>query len=281
MTQTPTHTEVRVVDRHLAPRVAGWLEGDPTRDGVLAHQHLLDALDSGEEERVLVWPADEPRAVAFLASTGTLIVSGDAAGGPPLAAHLHGSGWRVLLGDAALGRALLEAGSRGVLRRRGRAREQRLMGTREPVDLPPPVGLRRARPADEEAVTELAARLHVEDRMGPPLSRPARASVGDRLRDSIARGATWVVPRDGEIVAKVDVALASPLRGAQLAGVYVAEAWRGQGIAASAIAAVTRELMAEGMPGVTLHVRADNGPGRRAYARAGYADIAEWLLALR
>lgn len=281
MTAAPTRPQARRVDPELAPQVQAWLTGDPSRDGVLAHQHLLDALDRGDYARVLVWPGDTPRAAAYAAPSGTLIVAGDPDGGEALSAAASEQGWRVLLGDAALGRAILAASGRTVLRRRPRAREQRLMGTRAPAALDPPPGLRLARGDDEDAATELAARLHVEDRMGPPLSRSARMGVAGRLRESIGRGDTWIVEVGGEVVAKVDVALANPRWGAQLAGVYVVEPWRGRGIAARAVATIARELVAQGMPGVTLHVRADNTAGLRAYARAGFADVAVWALALR
>lgn len=281
MTAAPTRPQARTVDAALAGRVEELLVGDPTRDGVLAHQHLLDALDRRDHARLIVWPGDEPRAVVYASPSGTLLVAGDPGGGEPLATAASDRGWRVLLGDAELGRAILAAGGRGMLRRRGRAREQRLMGTRTPTELAAPAGLRRARLADEEQATELAARLHVEDQMGPPLSRSSRAGVAGRLRESIRRGDTWVVDDGGEIVAKVDVALRNPRCGAQLAGVYVVSERRGQGLASRAVAAISRHLVAEGLPGITLHVRADNIAGIRAYERAGFEDLAAWVLALR
>lgn len=284
MTSTPTRSGVHSVDERLVPAVLAFLErpvpGGDSTDAVLAHQLLLDALDRGERQRLLVWPGEEPRAVGHLSTTGTLVVAGDPAAGAPLAAHVDGAGWRVLLGDAPLAERILDVSSRAIMRRRPRAREQRFMVTRDPADLEGPVGLRRARPHDLEAVSDLACRLHVEDRMGPPLSRGARAGVTERMRESIRRGATWVVERDG-VVAKVDVSLASPRRGAQIAGVFVEHTWRGRGLATRAVAAISRELMGDGLPGVTLHVRADNTSGRAAYAKAGFVDCASWMLALR
>ncbi len=285
MTATPTRPRVAAVDERSAGLVEAFLttpaDGGDAVDATLAHQQLLDALDRREHRRLMAWPAGAPRAVAHLSASGTLSVAGDAAAGPAIAEHVAASGWRVLLGDAALGDAILDTASRGLLRRRPRAREQRLMVVREPADLAPPVGLRLAVPADRAAVTDLASRLHVEDRMGPPLSRAAREGVSERMRDSIARGATWVVDR-GSVVAKVDVSLASSRRGAQIAGVYVEEAYRGGGLATRAVATVARDLVTRwGLPGVTLHVRADNEAGRRAYARAGFIDRGAWTLALR
>lgn len=277
---------VGTVDERSAPRLAAFLGRPPPglgrTDALLRHQHLLDALDRREYRRFLVWPGGpEPAAVAHLNPSGTLVLAGSADAAADLADHLHGSGWRVLLGDAPLVERFLEAAPRALRRRRVRARRQRFMATTRPAPLTAPEGLRPAADEDLEVVTDLACRLHVEDRMGPPLSRTARAGVADRMRVSIERSLTWVVERDRAVVAKIDVSLWTRRYGAQIAGVYVDERYRGRGLAAGGVAAVSRELVADGLPGVTLHVRADNAAGRRAYERAGYVDRGEWTLALR
>lgn len=285
MSAAPVREQVQTVDRRSAPRVVELLEtpraGQTRLDAILFHQHLLDALDRADHRHMVVWPERDPAAVAHLSSSGTLIVAGGASGGQPLAAHLANAGWRVLLGDAALADRILETGSRGLMRRRVRAREQRFMATTRPADLDWPEGLRLARASDLDVVTEMAARLHVEDQMGPPLSRAARSGVADRMRGSIARGLTWVIEREGTSVAKIDVSMMTAKRGAQIAGVYVDEAWRGTGLAGGGVAGVARALMADGAPGVTLHVRSDNLAGQRAYRRAGFVDQGAWMLALR
>lgn len=281
----PLRDRVRVVDDSAAPRVRALLE-DPNPHGhaiagVLRHQQLLDALDRGDFRRLLMWPEEDPVAVAHISGAGTLTVAGAEDAGADLGAYLAGSGWRVMLGDASLANRILEAMPKGLRRWRTRVREQRFMATRDPAPLGAPECLRLATEADLDAVTELACRLHVEDRMGPPLARSARGGVAERMRSSIAREATWVVEREGGVVAKFDVSLRTQRYGAQIAGVYVDGRWRGQGIATTGVAAVTRRLLDEGLPGVTLHVRSDNHAGRRAYERAGFADGGAWTLALR
>lgn len=285
MTGAPLRDRVRVVDGAAAPQVRAFLEdpgpGGGAMDGVLRHQQLLDALERQDYRRLLMWPDDDPVAVAHLSSAGTLTVAGAVEAGTDLGAYLGSSGWRVMLGDAALANRILEATPKGLRRWRTRVREQRFMATQDPAPLPEPERLRIAVEADLDAVTELACRLHVEDQMGPPLARSARLGVAERMRSSIARGATWVVEHEGRVVAKFDVSLRTERHGAQIAGVYVTEEWRGQGIAGAGVAAVARHLLGEGLPGVTLHVRADNLAGRRAYERAGFADRGAWTLALR
>jgi uncharacterized protein len=285
MTAAPTHDRVQVVDAALAPRVEAFLEGPSSGSGrteaILRHQQLLDALDRGEYRRLAVWPDDDPAAVAHLAASGTLTVSGSADAGDHLGSYLAGSGWRVLLGDVELAQAIIDVTPKGLRRRGISAREQRFMHTTGPPPLDPPAGFRLAARGDLGVVTDFACRLHVEDQMGPPLSRGARTGVADRMRSSISRSLTWVVERQGEVVAKFDVSLWTRRRGAQIAGVFVDEGWRGQGIAAKGVAAVAGVLIADGLPGVTLHVRSDNAAGRRAYANAGFVDGGPWILALR
>ena len=287
MTVTPTDPQVRRLHPDRVSAVRSLLEtgfgGPASRPHVLLNQYLLAALDRGEHERFAVWPGDEVRAVCYLGSAGTIIPAGDPDAGAAFAAYAEGGGWRVLIGEAAIGNRVVEASAHGMFRRRPYAREQRYMictpeTVRRVEDMD---GLRLARREDLERLTEFAARLHVEDRMGPPLSRSGRASVQGRMRDSVERRQTWVVERAGEVVGKFDLSLYSSIRGAQIAGVYVDRSCRGGGIAGRAIAAISTGLLDDGLPGVTLHVRADNASAKAAYRWAGYRDVASWTLALR
>ena len=248
-------------------------------------QYLLDALDRGEHARFIMWPGHDPLAVLYAASTGAMVPAGSPAAGQPLAEVAERIGWRILIGDAPLATAILDAYPRGLFRRRPAAREQRFMAVRAGEPLPPsppaPEGLRRGRLEDLGRVVELACLLHVEDRMGPPIPRSGRAAVRDRMLDSLARGMTWVVERDGRVVGKLDLSLHSRRRGAQIAGVYVEAPWRGQGITAGAVATLRDRLLDDGLPAVSLHVRSDNTPALRAYSRAGLRDVGAWTLAFR
>ena len=286
MTAAPAAPAAGRLDDQTLPRVVHLLEHDFGRsrppDGVIANQVLLDALDRGEQQRFLVWPNDDPRAVLYMSGAGTLVPAGDPAAGPALAAAAERAGWRVLVGDAPLSEALLDAYPRGLFRRGPTGREQRFMATTTaPADIPRPLGFRRGTYEDVPLLTEFACALHVEDKMGPPLARSTRPAVRARMADSVAHGLTYVVERDRVVVAKFDLSLHSSTRGAQVAGVYVEPEQRGQGITTGAIAAIVRELLLDGLPGVTLHVRADNAPAIAAYRRAGLTDRGAWTLAIR
>lgn len=248
------------------------------------HHYLLDALDRGEHDRFVVWPERDPVTVLHLGVTGTVVAAGDPAGAHPLAAAAERARWRILIGDEPVTRAILEAATSGWWRRRPNARVQRFMTADAQTVVAPATpleGFRRAVRADLDDIVEHACRLHVEDRMGPPIVGAARQGVRSRMADSIARGTTWVVQQGGRAVAKVDLSLNSPRRGAQIAGVYVDPDRRGQGIATGMIATLTHQLLERGLPVVSLHVRADNAPAITAYERAGFVDRGPWLLALR
>lgn len=291
MTATP-HALRRVSDTQVAV-LAEELErdfgqprlGSPPGSPAVANAYLLDALDRGEQDRFLVWPGEQPRAAVYASPTGTLVPAGDPAAGPVLAEASERIGWRVLVGDARIGDVLLDATPAGVFRRRLRAREQRFMAVeaddRPRLDARVPVGFRPARRGDLEALVELACRLHVEDLMGPPIARSARSGVRARMEETIDRGATYVVERGGRAVGKADLSLRSRRRGAQIAGVYVDAAARGQGIATGLVAELLRLVLDEGLPSASLHVRSDNAPAITAYERAGLTDRGPWVLAVR
>jgi ribosomal protein S18 acetylase RimI-like enzyme len=293
MTTTPARQGTRRLDAATVPEVAALLERDfdqppqvaAAGTPALPNAVLLDALDRGEHDRFLVWPGDAPEGLIYASPSGTLVPAGDPTAAPALAEPAERLGWRVLVGDARIGQALLDATPHGVFRRRVRAREQRLMaveaGELADLDAPEAPGFRLARRGDLDVLVDFACRLHVEDQMGPPIARSARGNVRARLEETVAGGGTWVIEDGGVPLGKADLSLRSRRRGAQIAGVYVAAEARGRGVATGLIASLVRMLLRAGLPGVSLHVRADNVPAIAAYARAGLTDRGAWLLALR
>lgn|GEM_PF-823962 len=296
MTATGAANDVRRLSADGVAQVVDLLETDfgasPRREAAEQHQFLLESLDRGDHERFSVWPVDAPLGLVYANAAGTVVPAGSPAAAPSLVDVLDRCDWRILIGSLDIGTALLEASGRGgsgptgrtLFGRRVNAREQRFMSVRDaavPGALGRPHGLRRGELGDLERITELAGRLHVEDRMGPPIGRSGRMAVRRRMHDTVTGGHSWVVERDGVVVAKVDVSLRSASRGAQIAGVYVDSEHRGQGIAAGAVAAIAADVLCQGLPVVTLHVRADNAQARAAYVRAGFVDRAGWILVLR
>lgn len=248
--------------------------------GAVRHMFGLSAVEA-QGPRVLRIASAEGRWAAAVVFPGRLVVPcGDpeviAAAGQPTRR------WRLLVGDAAAGDALLASAGDGL-----RVHVQRFMTVdhdRVPTaaEVPDP-GLRRGVPDDVPVLAELAVRLHVDDRFGPDPGRAGRRGYARRLAEGVDRGLVRCVGPVGAPVCKLERSVSSRRYGVQLAGIVVDPALRGQGIGRAAVAAAVREALAEGPSHrpVTLHVRQDNEPALRAYAAAGFVDREEWRLAVR
>lgn len=191
--------------------------------------------------------------------------------------------WRLLVGDAAAGEALL-----GPFRADPglRIHTQHYL-TVDPGAVPargdvPDPGLRLAERADIAALAELAAQLHVDDDFGPDPGRVGRRGYATRLQGSVDRGLVWCVGPVGDPVVKIELSVSSRRWGVQLAGIVVARGRRGEGLGTAAVAETVRRALGqdERQP-VSLHVRAANVAGLAAYERAGFRFAEEWRLAVR
>ncbi len=98
--------------------------------------------------------------------------------------------------------------------------------------------------------------------MGHPIYR-------SRVRQLIGLGWSFARIEDGRVVFKAEVAHATP-QAAQIQGVWVAPDRRGEGLAASGVAAVAEACRRDIAPVVSLYANIWNEPARRAYARVGF-----------
>ncbi|QKE84287.1 DUF4081 domain-containing GNAT family N-acetyltransferase [Arthrobacter sp. NEB 688] len=106
-------------------------------------------------------------------------------------------------------------------------------------------------------------------------SRGYRASIAAL----VARGHTYVVVEDGEVVFKTDIGSIA-LGCAQLQGVWVAPRLRGQGHAVPMLAAVLEQVMAGQAPLVSLYVNDFNRAARATYERLGFNEVGEFSTVL-
>jgi ribosomal protein S18 acetylase RimI-like enzyme len=144
-------------------------------------------------------------------------------------------------------------------------------------------GLRRADPADIDALARLAVRLHVDDEFGPDPGRAGLRGYRDRISRSVEQGLVWAVGPVGAPVCKLERSVSSRRWGVQLAGIVVDEQRRGAGIGRGAVATAVRQALSEDPPGrpVSLHVRAANATAIGVYKACGFVDREEWRLAVR
>jgi len=249
--------------------------------GAVRHMFALSALEANGARSLRV-AGDEHGWAAAVVFPGRLVVPcGDAevvrrAGAPTRR-------WRLMVGDAAAGDAILANGHEPELRvhhqRFMTVDHERVPDANDVVD----PGLRPAVPADVEVLAALAVRLHIDDQFGPDPGRVGLRGYAKRIAEGVERGLVSCVGPVGAPVCKIERSVSSRRYGVQLAGIVVAPEARGEGLGTGAVAAAVRQA-AGGWPAgrpISLHVRADNAPAIRAYERAGFVDREEWRLAVR
>ena len=94
-----------------------------------------------------------------------------------------------------------------------------------------------------------------------------------RVQQLISRGWSFASFDRAGVVFKAEVACATPYA-AQVQGVYVRPDLRGQGLAASGMAAVVAHVRDRIAPVVSLYVNEWNAPARAAYERVGFRETA-------
>ncbi|GGB86458.1 acetyltransferase [Knoellia flava TL1] len=138
--------------------------------------------------------------------------------------------------------------------------------------------VRPARADEVDIVLPAAAHMFTAEIGYPPYTGSPRSYRGS-LAALIARGHTWVVVEDGEVVFKTDIGSLA-LGCAQLQGVWLAPHLRGQGLAVPMIASVMEQVMAGPAPLVSLYVNDFNAPALATYDRLGFAPVGEFTTVL-
>lgn len=138
--------------------------------------------------------------------------------------------------------------------------------------------VRLARFDEVDLVVPAAAAMFTEE-IGYSPYRGSAHLYRQGIASLIRAGHTFVRVEDGEVVFKADVGSVA-LGVAQVQGVWVAPRWRGQGLAAPAMAAVVEQVRAEIAPIVTLYVNDFNTPARATYARVGFTEIGSFATVL-
>lgn len=248
----------------------------------MRHMFALATIEAVGADALRIASDDHRWAAAVVVPGRLLVPCGDAealvSAGPPLRR------WRLMVGDAAAGDAILSktAPDPTLI-----VHEQRFL-TVDPDRVPDErevadPGLRRAEPDDLQALARLAVRLHVDDQFGPDPGPVGLRGYRQRLEQTVRQGLVWCVGPVGAPVCKVERSVSSRRWGVQLAGIVVDPEHRGSGLGTAAVATAVRDALREGPRhrAVSLHVRADNHSALRAYATAGFLDREAWRLAVR
>lgn len=105
-----------------------------------------------------------------------------------------------------------------------------------------------------------------------PVSHGGGPAYKNRISELITGRRSFVKIVDDEVVFKAEVGAIGG-KVAQVQGVWVAPAMRGQGIAAPAMAAVVAKVREEIAPTVSLYVNNFNAPALATYARVGFEQV--------
>ena len=150
------------------------------------------------------------------------------------------------------------------------------------IDRPPAVApdarVRRVRPDELGLLFPAAVAMFTEEVGVSPIVGDG-ATYRARVSNLVDTGRAWAVIEDGRVLFKAEVDSVSPAA-SQVQGVWVEPSLRGTGMAASCLAAVVRDALAELAPAVTLFVNDFNLPARRAYRTVGFTEVAEFASVL-
>ena len=138
--------------------------------------------------------------------------------------------------------------------------------------------VRPARPEEVDLVLPAAEHMFTAEIGYPPYSGNGRGYRAS-LAGLIARGHTFVVIEDGEVVFKTDIGSLA-LGAAQLQGVWLTPRLRGRGLAVPMLASAVEQVMVGPAPLVTLYVNDFNLAARATYARLGFGEVGEFTTVL-
>lgn len=138
------------------------------------------------------------------------------------------------------------------------------------VDADP--GVRHTTPDDLVALYPACVAMYTEEVGVSPELNGGAEFYRTRVRQLIGRG--WSFARfdtSGRVLFKAEVSAVSP-HAAQIQGVWVAPAMRGQGLGTAGMAAVVNLVRKELASTVSLYVNDFNAPAIRAYERVGFTQ---------
>ena len=133
--------------------------------------------------------------------------------------------------------------------------------------------MRRTTLADLDVLYPACVAMYTEEVGVSPEAGGGADLYRTRVHQLVSRGWSFARVEDGEVVFKAEVASVTPYA-AQVQGVWVAPARRGEGLGAAGMAAVVEAVRSDVAPVVSLYVNDFNLAARRVYERVGFARTA-------
>jgi hypothetical protein len=158
----------------------------------------------------------------------------------------------------------------------GPAREVRecqpLLATRTPPAVAADPAVRLVRPDEVHLLFPAAVAMYTEEVGVSPVDDRGGLRYRQRVSDLVNSRRAYARFVDGRVVFKAELAVITR-HTAQVQGVWVDPAYRGQGLAVGGMAAVVRDALRRVAPTVSLYVNDYNVPARRVYARCGFTQV--------
>jgi predicted GNAT family acetyltransferase len=158
-------------------------------------------------------------------------------------------------------------------------REQPLLATRQPPQVPGDPAVRLVEPDELDLLMPACIAMFTEEVGTSPLGTDGGASYRARVRDLIAAGRSFARIDDGQVVYKAEVGAVSR-HACQVQGVWVHPDHRGRGLGTAGTATVVAAALRSMAPVVSLYVNNFNQPARAAYHRVGFTEVGRFASVL-
>ena len=139
--------------------------------------------------------------------------------------------------------------------------------------------VRPVRPSELEILLPAAVAMFTEEVGVSPLRVDGGVGYRARVSELVRAGHSLAWIEDGEVLFKAEIGAVSRAA-CQLQGVWVAPAYRGQGIGTAGTAAVVEYARTSVAPVVSLYVNDFNRSARAAYRRVGFREVGSYASVL-
>jgi predicted GNAT family acetyltransferase len=156
---------------------------------------------------------------------------------------------------------------------------QPLLVAEAEAEINPDPGVRLVRHDEIDLLFPAAVAMYTEEVGVSPLQDDGGRGYRRRIAELVRGKRAYARFHEGRVIFKAELAIITR-HTAQVQGVWVDPEFRGRGLAAPAMAAVTRDALRRVAPTVSLYVNDYNSPARRAYARCGFAPAGTFATVL-
>jgi predicted GNAT family acetyltransferase len=151
------------------------------------------------------------------------------------------------------------------------------------ADSDPPVApdpeVRLVRPSEVDQLFPAAVAMYTEEVGVSPLLDDGGRGYRRRIAELVRGRRAYARFVGDRVIFKAELAIVTS-RTTQVQGVWVDPEFRGRGLAAAAMAAVTQDALRRVAPTVSLYVNDYNTPARRVYARCGFESAGSFATIL-